>query len=241
MDFIALLVSMFALALAGIAYFRSGGREDLRAAEERLRQSLVELNRVTREASEHLLERLRAGYQSSLRTIELLQSELAELRSRAAAELNAELDALAATLDQLAERSERQLSELKHDLGETVVAAEAMLRRAVDEARARLQVLEAEQELALARADAGRGNLDEARSHIGAAISHLKDARLSSAQFTENVASLQNEAQRLLELARIEAREVEMLMQRNNRLLAAMSGASADGATRRAFAAGRSR
>lgn len=223
MDIVALVISIIALILGSVAYLRSGGREDIRAAQKTLKGTIEELGSLVHQTREQMAATVRAGYERSIRAIGAMQSQLAELKKGAAEEMRADIDALERTLEQLAERAARELEEVKTSIGRAVVEAEEAMRRAVEEARARLAVIEAKEQLALARLAVARNNLIDAQSHLNSALSHLKTARSLSGRFMESIVGVQNEAQRLLNESRVKAETLDSLIEQNNRLLSEMS------------------
>ena len=223
MDILVLLISIVALIVSLIAYLRSGGKEDIRAAQKAIKQTVDELTLRVQQTSEQMLAGIKAGYDRSIRGITSMQSRLRELEQVAVAELRADIQALEEALEKLGQEAARELESVESMVGRAVVEAEEAMRRAVEEARARLEVIEAQQQLALARFDIKRGNLVDAQSRLATALAHLNNARTSSTRFTENVAAVQNNAQRLLDESRIKAETLETLIEQNNRLLAQMS------------------
>ena len=79
-----------------------------------------------------------------------LQSQVKTLTNKAGDGLKDDLRMLAQTLDRLAERAAREVKELKADATIVIVEAEFSLRRAVEEAKSRLRVIQAKDELLFA-------------------------------------------------------------------------------------------
>jgi chromosome segregation ATPase len=171
---------------------------------------------------------VRAGYQRSIRAIDEMASLVRGLSEVAVEEVREDLRAISETLDRLSARASREINEVKAGMSAVVVEAEEALRRAVEEARARLAVIEAKQQLAVARLAVARNDLVDAESRIEAAISNLKKARSLATGHVESLEDTQKQAQRTLAELRAKAgtlkATLDSLIKRNNRLLAEMSG-----------------
>ena len=107
-----------------------------------------------------------------------------------AEEIRDDVKAISETIDRLAERAAREIREVKVEMGTAVVEAEETLRRAVEEARARLAVIEAKHKLAMARLAVVGNNLVDAESLVEAAMSHLSAARSLSGKHAESRAAI---------------------------------------------------
>ena len=228
METLALVISIFSLIIGSIAYIRSGGRQDIRAVERALNERIEELRALVHRAGDSLVVSVRAGYQRSIRAIDEMASLVRGLSEVAVEEVREDLRAISETLDRLSARASREINEVKAGMSAVVVEAEEALRRAVEEARARLAVIEAKQHLALARLALTRNDLVDAESRIEAAMSSLKTARSLTTGHVESLEDTQKQAQRALVELRAKAgtlkATLDSLIERNNRLLAEMSG-----------------
>jgi len=228
METLALVISIFSLIIGSIAYIRSGGRQDIRAVERALNERIEELRALVHRAGDSLVVSVRAGYQRSIRAIDEMASLVKALSQTAVEEVREDLRAISETLDRLSARASREINEVKAGMSAVVVEAEESLRRAVEEARARLAVIEAKQHLALARLALTRNDLVDAESRIEAAMSSLKTARSLTTGHVESLEDTQKQAQRALVELRAKAgtlkATLDSLIERNNRLLAEMSG-----------------
>jgi hypothetical protein len=227
MEVLALVISIFSLIIGSLAYIRSGGGQNIRSVEHNLNQKIEELRALVYRAGESLVANVRAGYQRSIRAIDELKALGAALSDVAVDEIRQDLKALFETLEKLADRAVREANNVKTGMTAIVVEAEETLRHAVDEARARLAVIEAKQLLILARLSVGGNNLAEAESHVEAAISHLQRARSLTSEHTESLETVQRQAQRMLTEIRVQSdslkASLDSLIERNNRLLSEMS------------------
>lgn len=213
--------------IGSIAYFRSGGKQDISAAERTLNEKIKELETLAHRAGDGLATSVRAGYQRSVRALDELRALMAALSEVAVEEVKEDFKTAFETLDRLAERAAREIKEVKAGMDANVIEAEETLRREVEEARARLAVIEAKQHLLLARLAVRRNDLEVADAQVTAALSHLSTARSQTAKQAESFEATQKQAQRLLAEIRAKADTIkatfELLIERNNRLLAELS------------------
>jgi chromosome segregation ATPase len=228
MEILALVISILSLIIGSIAYIRSGGKQDIRAVERALNERIEELRALVHRTGDSLVASVRAGYQRSVRAIDEMASLARALGEIAVEEVREDLRAISETLDRLSARAAREIKEVKAGMTAAAVEAEESLRRAVEEARARLAVIEAKQQLALARLALARNDLVDADSRVEAAISCLKTARSLTSEHAESLEDVQKQAQRMLVELRAKAdtlkATLDSLIERNNRLLAEMSG-----------------
>jgi chromosome segregation ATPase len=228
MEILALVISILSLIIGSIAYIRSGGRQYIRAVERTLNERIEELRPLVHRAGDSLAVSVRAGYQRSIRAIGEMFSLVIALSETAVEEVREDLRAISETLDRLSVRAAREINEVKAGMVAAVVEAEESLRRAVEEARARLAVIEAKQQLAVARLAVARNDLLDAESRVEAAMLSLKTARSLTTGHAESLEDLQKQAQRTLVELRVKANTLkatlDSLIKRNNLLLAEMSG-----------------
>jgi hypothetical protein len=227
MEILTLCISILSLIIGSVAYYRSGGKQDMRALEQTLTNRIEELGATVRRASDSVAATVRAGYERSTRIISDLQAQVAALRKEAVEEIQEDLRMLAQTLDRLAERAAREVKEVKADVSLALAEAEEALRLAVEETKARLKVIQAKQELGLARIAILRSDLIDAEPRVESALRHLEEARSLTAGHVESVTAVQKQAQEMLVAIRRKAStmkaSLDALIERNNRLLAEMS------------------
>jgi hypothetical protein len=227
----ALFISIVSLIIAAISYYRSGGEREIRALEQRLLAKIEVLGAMIHRVSESISGRVNAGYLRSIRMISDLQSQVAELKEKAAEEIRDDLKKVTQTLDGLASRAARELKGLTADATLVVVEAELSLRRAVEEAKARLRVIEAKQELSLARNAVEVNDLNAAEARVEPALKYLKEAQSLTVKHVESVTGLYRQAQQMLLTIRAKAgtvkTDLDALMSRSDRLLREMTESSA--------------
>jgi hypothetical protein len=231
MEAAALCISIVSLIIASIAYYRSGGEREIRALEQRLITKIESLSAMVHRASDSISGRVRAGYLRSIRMISDLQGQVGELKEKAAEEIREDLKRITHTLNGLASRAARELKGLTDDATLVAVEAELSLRLAVEEAKARLRVIEAKQELSLARDAIGANDLRAAEARVESALSYLKEARSLTVNHVESVTGVYRQAQQMLLTIRAKAAtmkaDLDALMSRSDRLLLEMTESSA--------------
>jgi chromosome segregation ATPase len=228
METLALVISIISLIIGSIAYIRSGAWRRISAVERTLDERIEELRSLVHRAGDSLAVSVRAGYRRSIRAIGEMVSLVRSLSETAVEEVREDLGAISETLDRLSVRAAREINEVKAGMVAAVVEAEESLRRAVEEAKARLAVIEAKQQLALARLAVTRNDLADAQSNVEAAMLSLKTARSLTAGHAESLEEAQKQAQRTLVELRAKANTLiatlDSLSKRNSLLLAEMSG-----------------
>ncbi len=228
MEILALCISVLSLILVSVAYYRSGGQQDIRLLERGLNEKIERFSAMAQRATDSVAASVRAGYERSIRVISDLQSQVAALREGAVEEIREDLRMMAQTLDKLAERAAREVKEVKTEVNVRLAEAEAGLRLTVEDAKARLMVIEAKRELTLARVALSRNALSEAESRIESALRHLQNAASLTVDHVESVAAIQKQAEEMLVTIQTKAgtmkASIEALIDRSNRLLAEMSG-----------------
>jgi hypothetical protein len=227
MENFTLVIAVLALILALVAYYRSSGTRRLRALEKALNGKIELLTAVAKRATDSLAAGVRAGYRRSIRIIANLQSRVTALKEGAADEIGDDLRRLAETLNGLAERAARAAKDLKEGIELTVIEAEVGLRLALDEAKARLKVIEAKREILLARAAVLHNDFDEAERRVLAALSYIEEALALTANHYTSAAALYQQALEMLAAIRAKAATVkeslDALIERGDRLLDEMN------------------
>ena len=113
MEILALCISVLSLILVSVAYYRSGGQQDIRLLERGLNEKIERLSAMAQRATDSVAASVRAGYERSIRVISDLQSQVAALREGAVEEIREDLRMMAQTLDKQAERAAREVKEVK--------------------------------------------------------------------------------------------------------------------------------
>jgi hypothetical protein len=175
MEALAIVISIFSLIIGSIAYIRIG-RLDICAVERAFNEKIDELGALIHRTEDCLAVIVRASYQRSIRAIDEMASLVKELSETAVEEIREDLKAISGMLDTLSARAAREIKEVKAGMPAATVEAEEELSSAVEDAMARLTVIEARHQLALARLAAASNDLADAESRVDAAISSFKTA-----------------------------------------------------------------
>ena len=228
MDILALCISVLSLIISCVAYYRSGGKQEISAHEQTLNQKIERLTVMAQRTADNVAARLKAGYERNIRTIAALQSRVAALREEAVEEIREDVGRIAQILDRLAERAARELKEIKAGIDATLTEADVGLRLTIEDAKAHLKVIEAKRELVLARFAVGRNDFVDAEARVESALRDLEEARSLAVGHQESLAALQRQAQQMLVDIRTKAgtmrASIDTLLERSNRLLNEMSG-----------------
>ena len=162
----------------------------------------------------------------NIQIISDLQSQIARLKEHAAVEVREDLRALTQTADRLAERAAREAKELASDASLVVVETEISLRRAIQEAKARLKVIEAKDELRMAQNAIEADDLTGAEARVESASNLLEEARSLTANHVDAVTEVQQKAREILAAIRAKANttksDLDSLMERSDRLVRIM-------------------
>jgi hypothetical protein len=228
MDILALCISILSLIISCVAYYRSGGKQEISAHEQTLNQNIERLTAMAQGADDDVAARRKARYERNLRTIAALRSRVAALKEEAVEEIREDVGRIAQILDRLAERAARELRNIKAGIDATLTQADIGLRLTIDDAKAHLKVIEAKRELVLARIAIARNDFVDAEARVESALRYLEEAQSLAVGHQEGLAALRSQAQQMLVAIRTKAdtmrASIDALLDRSNRLLNQMSG-----------------
>jgi hypothetical protein len=173
----ALILSIAALVLSAVAYWRAGGRRDLENALAQLRSAVDALEARERELARDLYESIRYGYQGTRRAIERARARLAELKEQAVGGMEKQLETAAEHLRKLEKRVEQHLSKLGRSAISAARDAEYALSQRARKLEARAEILVVKAHLLRARSLSERKELDRAEDLLKRAVSSLEEAR----------------------------------------------------------------
>lgn len=177
MTVLALIISLVAVALASVAYWRSGGDTDLQRAQAELRRDLDTLRSKQRELVDTATDTLAAAYNRSRGELRAVQARIGELGRHTADGLQEQLhkagnqaQSLLASLEQAAGRAK--------DL--TVNGARSVeegIARRTRRIHARVVLLEVKAKAAMAGRAAADSDFDRADQRLAEASRLLTEAR----------------------------------------------------------------
>jgi F0F1-type ATP synthase membrane subunit b/b' len=164
---VALFLSVTSFILALVAYWRSGGRNDLEVI--RRKQQLVH---------DELANRVRTALQESHARATRAQRRLAELRTEAAENVHASIDALSRELETIKHEIEDALAKLKTEASTGTQALEENLAKRVHHIEGSLRILAARAEIRAAERLADAGRFVAAEDLLEDAISKVREAKM---------------------------------------------------------------
>lgn len=173
----ALILSLVAVALAAVAYWRAGGDADLRQAHDELRRDFDALRTKHRELVDGAADTLAAAYNRSRSELRAVQHRIGDLGRHTAGGLQDQLH-------RAGNQAQRLLTTLEHAAGEaktlTVTAArsvEASIARRARRIHARVVLLEVKTNAALAARAVDDRDFDRADRRLAEASHLLAEAR----------------------------------------------------------------
>lgn len=177
MAVIALILSLVAVTLAGIAYWRAGGEADLRRAHDEFRRDLDALRAKQRELVDGAADTLAAAYNRSRSELRAIQHRIGDLGRHTA-------EGLQDQLHRAGHQAQQLLTSLEHAAGQakdlTVTAArnvEVGIARRARRIHARVVLLEVKANAALAARAADDRDFDRADRRLAEASHLLAEAR----------------------------------------------------------------
>ena len=189
MSSIAIVISVIALAMASVAYWRSGGQRDVRRFEDQLRRDIDSLRAKQAELVEHITESLATAYQRSRNGLQAARYRLRGLQESAAEGLDVQLRRAGEQIEALAQRLEQAAGTAKSATVAAARATERGIATRVRRAQVRVMLLEVKAKAALAQRAAADGAFDRADARLTEATDLLSEAR---AIVADDVAYLQS-------------------------------------------------
>jgi hypothetical protein len=156
---VALCISLVAAVLAAVAYWRAGGREDVRTLHEELSRKVA------------------SGYEDSLSRIQRGQERLAVLRTTVGDDVQQRIDMLQAELEDLGRRAEEDLQRSRERMSARTRSTQKTMQRRVRHLEGRIQILLARADMERAEARAARGDFPGAERLLEGAAGKVRDVR----------------------------------------------------------------
>lgn len=220
-EIVALILSTISLAVASLAYWRSGGARDV----AKLRSELLE-------SADEMRARLRHGYDESLRRIDRARVLLAEIPPQVAASVRASMDALSKELASARREVEEELERLKANVSASSQAARDAVATRVRRLEGRVHLLVARGDMARAESRAERGEFSEAEELLEDALMNVREVQTrlgplfdDDPAFAHLVASLRQAIRSVRSRAESHKREIETLIAESDRLLHTLEAA----------------
>jgi hypothetical protein len=226
---VALALSVLGIVLAGIAYWRAGGRQELTAARAELMQDLEALKGKQRALAEGLSIRVRSGYEDSLARVRRAQERISRLKEEVSADLRRSVEAMSRQLADMKLEAEEGLARLKSEASAGLQGTQEELARRIRRIEGRLQVLVCRIEMARAERLAEKGDfvaaemlLEEAVARVREVKTRLSDETEEDPAFTNVLVALQGAIHSVRERAEDHQRMIERVVSASDSLLASL-------------------
>lgn len=175
---IASALAIGSAILAMIAYWRSGGQQDVTELRAELARELEALQVRRYTAADELARRLRGDHEDTLTRIRRAEARLAELRLEMAAEARSSIDTLRTQLAETRRDVELRLERLKIEVSSHAETAERTLRRRVLRLEGRVQIVMARAEMVRAERVAAKRDFVHAQLLLEAAVSRVREVKM---------------------------------------------------------------
>lgn len=174
---ISLVISVVALGLAGVAYWRSGGQRDVARLESAMRRELNELSAKQAELVSHASDAVAAAYDRSRARLQSARTRVHRLQEAAVEGLDSQLRRAGEQLENLGRRLEHAASGAKSTTVAAARAAERGIARRARRIQARVVVLEVKAKARLAEHAARDRDFDRADARLAEATDLLGEVR----------------------------------------------------------------
>jgi membrane-associated HD superfamily phosphohydrolase len=218
METVTLIIAVISLALAGVAYWRAGGRRDLAA-----------LHTKQKELTDALLFVIEELYEESRQSLRQTADGFRQLKTEAIEELDQQLDRATHQLQALERRLEEGLKSARDSAMLTAHSIERGLRRRVRRIEARGSLLYAKAAAVLAirwarkaEFDRAEKRLDEATALLALARETLRADHAYDAQFDIVKRTLAEATTAVREKAQDTRQRIEHVLAETDKLLGAL-------------------
>jgi uncharacterized phage infection (PIP) family protein YhgE len=177
MNTLSLVLSILALAVGGVSYWRSGGKQDVAIAKQQIDEQLKQLETKQKELVDDLTATTRAAYASLQESMKRAGERLVEIRKGAAESLQEQIDLASQQLERLQKKSADALAALKDTTIAVARETEEAIAKRVRRLEARVEILHAKLHINSALSRAEENDFDKAEEYLRDAVSMLKDAR----------------------------------------------------------------
>jgi len=174
---VALVLSLAAIALAAVAYWRSGGQHDVARAESAVRRELAELKARQAELLDHAGDALGDAYERSRARLRSARARIRRLEEAAVDGLDAQLRRATEHLEALAKRLEHAAASARDATFATAHATERGIARRARRVQARVMILEAKAKVRLAEHAARDRDFEKVHARLADATELLAEAR----------------------------------------------------------------
>lgn len=177
MTAVALAIALVSLALASVAYWRSGGQRDIERLDAQVHRELEALRAKQRELVDHASDALTAAYDRSRRRLRAARARLHDLQAAAVEGLEVQLRRAGEQLEALGQKLEHSAAAAKDATVAAARHAEQSVATRVRRLHARVVLLEVKAKATLARRSAAGEDFDRADTRLSEATDLLRDAQ----------------------------------------------------------------
>jgi chromosome segregation ATPase len=173
----ALVLSIIALIVGGVAYWRSGGKEDVALARQEIEVELQKLEAKQKELADSVAATTSAAYENLQERMRRAKEQLAEIRKEASEKLQAEIDLASQQLVELQNRVADGIESMKDTTVATARMTEEAIAQRVHRLEARVDALQSKLLINRALVKANKKDFDGADECLREAVALIKDAR----------------------------------------------------------------
>jgi hypothetical protein len=177
MDTTALIIALISLALASVAYWRSGGKQDVQNLQCSLQRELETLRAKQKELVDSASQSLAAAYDRSRQRLAVARENLRQQKEEAVEGLEKQVKLAQSQLEALAKRLEESARAAKDLTVSAAHSAEEAIALRVRRMEARATLMQAKAKATRAQSAAANREFERADQLLAEAADLLRDAR----------------------------------------------------------------
>jgi len=177
MNTTALIIALISLALASVAYWRSGGKQDVQNLQCSLQRELEALRAKQKELVESASQSLAAAYDRSRQRLAVARENLRQQKEEAVEGLEKQVKLAQSQLEALAKRLEESARAAKDLTVSAAHSAEEAIALRVRRMEARATLMQAKAKATRAQSAAANREFERADQLLAEAADLLRDAR----------------------------------------------------------------
>lgn len=176
MEKLSIALSILAIGLGSVAYWRSGGQQDVITARKAVDDQLTALKARQDELVEDLSSRVRTAYVGAQERMSRARKRLASLREEASESLKRQIDLAASQIANIEKRISEALGAAKESAIATARETQRKLMVRTHRLQARVAILAAQWETGRALKLADKADFDGAEARLRDAVTRLHEA-----------------------------------------------------------------
>lgn len=181
MERLSIVLAAVAIALSTIAYWRTGGRQDLTTARRTLEEQLKVLKAKQDELVDDLASTVRSTYERGQEGMARARQRLGELRKDAGEKLQQQIDRATRQIGDVERRIAEALRAAKEATIATARETQNGLMKRVHRLEARVSILAAQWEAGRALKWAEKAEFDRAEENLQEAVARIREAKATLA------------------------------------------------------------